>query len=357
VTLHAVHKLTDTPASDKSFPSDHSPFPSPRFFRRLFEAGRRGGPARWRPRSSLWAGLVGVHYRVISSPARSWLFSAWATRLAENNFRGLDKVREHLRRRSAASPLYDRHHFGRRGGTRLCGLPQKESQAVEAIIGDRSHPADDLTPAPPGFPAGPRSSSPPARARRTRSRPADAAAGGEPDPEPCRRDTAGRPIGFACCRRRAAIPMRPSSSSIRRLHSGRPRNTCRIINLAGDWRPRGRERRAHRPHAELSETGYGYIKTGPLVAKLRDGAGRRRTDFVFEVEKFVEKGPILKTAREYLAHAATSGIRRSSSAASARFLKLFDRYLPRTRPLFPDVGAFGPRRKTALAACSRNFSP
>jgi len=100
VALSGVHKLTATPATDKSFPSDHTATSFALAYSVVYSKPAAGavllvGAAI----VALGRVFVGVHYPSdILAGALVGCLSAWVTRLAENKFRGLDQVREHLRR-------------------------------------------------------------------------------------------------------------------------------------------------------------------------------------------------------------------------------------------------------------------
>ncbi len=92
------------------------------------------------------------------------------------------------------------------------------------------------------------------------------------------------------------------------------------------------------------ETGYGYIRTGPLVQKRRTGG---RTDFVFKLDRFIEK-PSLDKAREYLAHGGYLWNPGLIVGRIGRFLSLYERDLPEHARIFTAMKkSFGLRGETA----------
>ncbi|MFA6603785.1 MAG: phosphatase PAP2 family protein [Patescibacteria group bacterium] len=99
VTLRAVNKLTDTPATDKSFPSDHTAISFALAFSVVYTKPAAGailfvGAAI----VALGRVFVGVHYPSdILAGAAVGCFSAWVTRLAELRFRGLAPLKEQLK--------------------------------------------------------------------------------------------------------------------------------------------------------------------------------------------------------------------------------------------------------------------
>ena len=99
-TLQGVRKLSDTPATDKSFPSDHAAISFALAFSVAYAQPAAGAVLLMLAAIvALGRVFVGVHYPSdILAGALVGCFSAWITRLAETKFRGLDKVHEHLRR-------------------------------------------------------------------------------------------------------------------------------------------------------------------------------------------------------------------------------------------------------------------
>jgi mannose-1-phosphate guanylyltransferase len=173
--------------------------------------------------------------------------------------------------------------------------------------------------------------------------------------EPCRRDTAAA-IGHALLQVSRRHPKETfviinSDAYIRDVEE-----YLRVIRLAGSMAE------AKPDHTMLiglrptyPETGYGYIKTGRLIKRLPSGRGRK-ADFVFVVDRFVEK-PDLETAKEYL---ASGGYLWNPTLVVGRvdhFLALFAGHLPKHAAIFARMAkAFGrPNERRAVQALFRRL--
>ncbi|MFA6603786.1 MAG: sugar phosphate nucleotidyltransferase [Patescibacteria group bacterium] len=235
------------------------------------------------------------------------------------------------------------------GGTRLWPVSRRKNpKQVEAIIGDRSLLQTTYARLRRGFPAAKIFVAAGIGQQRKIAAQLPQLPAENLILEPCRRDTAAA-VGFALLR----IAQRHPGETFVVINSDAyiqdVPEYLRVIRLAGRLaaaRPENAVLIGIAP--DYPETGYGYIKTGRRALKLAAGAGRsRRTDFVFAVEKFVEK-PDLATAREYLAHGGYLWNPTLVVGRIDRFLELYGRYLPRHAALFRRMAAaFGTRGEKA----------
>jgi mannose-1-phosphate guanylyltransferase len=173
--------------------------------------------------------------------------------------------------------------------------------------------------------------------------------------EPCRRDTAAA-IGYALLQAGRRRPKETFVIINSDAYIANVDEYLRVIRLAGrlaESKPDHTVLIGIRP--TYPETGYGYIKTGrPL--RRQPAQGRRKTDYVFAVERFVEK-PDLATAKQYL---VGGGYLWNPTLVVGRidnFLALFSEHLPRHAEIFGRMSRFfgRPGEKRAVSVLFRRL--
>lgn len=172
--------------------------------------------------------------------------------------------------------------------------------------------------------------------------------------EPCRRDTAAA-IGYALLQASRRRPQETFVIINSDAYIADVDEYLRVIRLAGDLaqsKPDQTVLIGIRP--TYPETGYGYIKTGRLVG--RRPAKGRRADYVFAVDRFVEK-PDLETAKQYLAGGGYLWNPTLVVGRMDNFLSLFSRHLPKHAEIFGRMTkAFGrPEEKRNVNALFRRL--